>query len=154
MGREKGPGPAKNISAEASEKSRLQKEVIVQRLKEQGCRITHQRLMLLDIILEGQCSCCKEIYYQALRRDSRIGKATVYRLVNTLEEMGSISRRNLYRVDEDGIRERYIACTVELTDHTVYHLTQEKWESVLREGLRACGYLQGQDIRKVRVSTS
>ena len=29
-----------------------QKDIIVQRLKASGCRITKQRLMLLDIILE------------------------------------------------------------------------------------------------------
>ena len=34
------------------------KEAIVQKLKASGCRITKQRLMLLDIILEENCSCC------------------------------------------------------------------------------------------------
>ena len=31
------------------------KEAIVQKLKASGCRITKQRLMLLDIILEENC---------------------------------------------------------------------------------------------------
>ena len=44
----------------------MQKDLIIQKLKEQGLRITKQRLILLDIILEEDCSCCKEIYY--LRR--------------------------------------------------------------------------------------
>ena len=44
-----------------------QKELIVQKLKDSGCRITKQRLMILDIILEEECSCCKEIYYRASR---------------------------------------------------------------------------------------
>ena len=39
-----------------------QKELIVQKLKDSACRITKQRLMILDIILEEECSCCKEIY--------------------------------------------------------------------------------------------
>ena len=30
----------------------MQKEAIIQKLKERGCRITKQRLMLLDIIME------------------------------------------------------------------------------------------------------
>ena len=54
------------------------KEAIVQKLKASGCRITKQRLMLLDIILEENCSCCKEIYYRASRIDPSIGTATVY----------------------------------------------------------------------------
>ena len=31
-----------------------QKEIIVQKLRERGCRITKQRLILLDIILEDE----------------------------------------------------------------------------------------------------
>ena len=36
-----------------------QKEVIVGKLKDSGCRITKQRLILLDVILEGECGSCK-----------------------------------------------------------------------------------------------
>lgn len=57
--------------------SRMQKELVVQKLRGQGCRITKQRLMLLDIILEEDFSCCKEIYYRASKLDSNIGSATV-----------------------------------------------------------------------------
>lgn len=74
------------------------RDMIVQKLKESGCKITRQRLMLLDIILEDECSCCKEIYYKAVRKDEKIGMATVYRMINTLEEIGVISRKNMYRV--------------------------------------------------------
>ena len=41
------------------------KEEIIAKLKESGCRITKQRLMLIDIILENECSSCKEIFYKA-----------------------------------------------------------------------------------------
>lgn len=76
----------------------IQKEIIIQKLKEKGCRITKQRLILLDVILSEECSCCKEIYYKAAKKDSRIGAATVYRMINSLEEIGVISRRNMYKV--------------------------------------------------------
>lgn len=33
-------------------RTRMQKELIIEKLREKGCRITKQRLMLLDIILE------------------------------------------------------------------------------------------------------
>lgn len=36
-----------------------QKEVIVGKLKDSGCRITKQRLILLDVILEGECAAAK-----------------------------------------------------------------------------------------------
>ena len=76
------------------------KEIIIDRLREHGCRITKQRRILLDIILEEDCSCCKEIYYKASKRDKNIGAATVYRMVNTLEEIGVINRKNMYRIDD------------------------------------------------------
>lgn len=80
----------------------MQREIILQRLKEQGCRITKQRLALIDIILENECSSCKEIYYKAVRMDEKIGIATVYRMINMLEEIGAISRRNMYKVECPG----------------------------------------------------
>ena len=78
---------------------KMQREMILQRLKEQGCRITKQRMVLLDIILNENCSSCKEIYYKASKIDPKIGTATVYRMINTLEEIGAISRRNMYKID-------------------------------------------------------
>ena len=82
-----------------------QKEVIVGKLKDSGCRITKQRLILLDVILEGECGSCKEIYYRASKIDHSIGTATVYRMINTLEEIGAIDRKNMYRVQVSaGIR--------------------------------------------------
>ncbi len=75
-----------------------QKEIIVQKLRERGCRITKQRLILLDIILEDEYSSCKEIYYRASKIDNKIGTATVYRMINTLEEIGAINRKNMYKI--------------------------------------------------------
>lgn len=79
------------------------KDVIIEKLKENGYRITNQRLLILDIILKNDCSCCKEIYYQAAKKDHSVGIATVYRMVNTLEELGVINRRNLYQVQYENL---------------------------------------------------
>ena len=72
-------------------RTQMQKEIILQKLKERGCRITRQRKMLLDVILNEDCSSCKEIYYKASMKDSGIGTATVYRMINILEEIGALS---------------------------------------------------------------
>ena len=74
------------------------KSYILQELRKNGCRITTQRQLLIDIILQDECCCCKEIYYQAIKKDPTIGMATVYRMVKTLEETGLIKRKNLYRI--------------------------------------------------------
>lgn len=81
------------MSAEAK------KGFIISELKKNGCRITSQRKLLIDVILQDECSCCKEIYYKAAKRDPSIGMATVYRMVKTLEEAGLIQRKNMYRID-------------------------------------------------------
>ena len=77
----------------------MQREEILKKLREQGCRITKQRQLLLNIILQEEYSCCKEIYYKAAKQDSSIGIATVYRMINTLEDIGAISRNTMYRID-------------------------------------------------------
>lgn len=74
------------------------KSYILQELRKNGCRITNQRQLLIDIILQDECCCCKEIYYQAIKKDPTIGMATVYRMVKTLEETGLIKRKSLYRI--------------------------------------------------------
>ena len=74
------------------------KSYMLQELRKNGCRITNQRQLLIDIILQDECCCCKEIYYQAIKKDPTIGMATVYRMVKTLEETGLIKRKNLYRI--------------------------------------------------------
>lgn len=74
------------------------KSYILRELRKNGCRITNQRQLLIDIILQDECCCCKEIYYQAIKKDPTIGMATVYRMVKTLEETGLIKRKNLYRI--------------------------------------------------------
>ena len=51
-------------------RTQMQKDRIVERLKENGCRITKQRMVLMDVILSGNCSSCKEIYYKASNGES------------------------------------------------------------------------------------
>ena len=134
-------------------RTRMQKELIIQKLKERGCRITKQRLMLLDVILAEECSCCKEIYYKAAECDKSIGSATVYRMINLLEEVGAISRNNMYKIA--CVTECYVeeACMIELSDSTTIKLSGSKWNKVIREGLKMCGYIGSQDVRNVNVKS-
>ena len=126
------------------------KSIIISKLRERGCRITRQRRIILDIILDEDCSCCKEIYYKACKQDPSIGAATVYRMVNTLEEIGVISRKNMYKVDCSPECRKENACTIELEDNTVIELNEEKWNQIIRTGLAACGYAaDGQKVRSI-----
>ena len=126
-------------------------ELLAAKLKEKGCRITKQRLRLIDIILQNECSSCKEIFYRALEEDDKLGVATVYRMVNLLEEIGAISRKNMYKVaySENCMMEN--ACTIELDDGSIHHLSAKKWNSVIRAGLKSCGYLVDQRVSNVTI---
>ena len=117
----------------------MQKEIILEKLREIGCRITRQRILILDIILSENCTSCKEIYYLALKVDHNIGIATVYRMVNLLEEIGAIHSQKRYE----------IACSPELTegsvcvkldDNSVVNLSGKDLKAVIREGMKVCGY--------------
>ena len=74
-----------------------EKETIIRKLRDNGCRITEQRKMILDVILESRCSSCKEIYARVVKLDQSIGMATVYRLVQELENIGVLSREIVYK---------------------------------------------------------
>lgn len=130
-------------------RTQMQKEIIIQKLKEQGCRITKQRIMLLDIILSEECSCCKEIYYKASRQGEKIGFATVYRMINTLEEIGAISRKNMYKIACGYVCEVENVCRIELDDNTVLELSAKNWNQIIQRGLEACGYIEKKHIRSV-----
>ena len=127
-----------------------QKEQIIEKMREKGCRITKQRLKLIDTILENDCSSCKEIFYKASREDNRIGVATVYRMINALEEIGAINRKNMYKVEcaEDLTDEE--GCEIILEDSTVFRMPKEKLDQIVRDGVRKCGYLgKGKKISKI-----
>lgn len=125
------------------------REFVINKLKEQGFRITRQRRMLLDVILANECSNCKEIYYEASRRDKGTGSATVYRMVNLLEEIGAIDRKNLYKISFPENCTMEEACIVEMSDNTTCRLSARKWNEVLQTGLEACGYLEGREVTGV-----
>ena len=135
------------------ERTQMQREIVIQRLKEQGCRITKQRMVLLDIILNENCSSCKEIYYKASKIDPKIGTATVYRMINTLEEIGAISRRNMYKIDcdKDDSERTYM---IELDDHTIQQMSGASLISVLQAGLKACGYINDQHVKSLNMQPS
>ena len=130
-------------------RTQMQKDLIIQKLKEQGLRITKQRLILLDIILEEDCSCCKEIYYKASQKDDKIGSATVLRLEYDPNRSANIALIE-YRVDCSPECRKENACTIELEDNTVIELNEEKWNQIIRTGLAACGITaDGQKVRSI-----
>lgn len=126
-------------------RTKMKKEIVLQRLRERGCRITKQRQMLLDVILQEECSSCKEIYYRASSIDSSIGTATVYRMINLLEEIGAISRKNMYKISCAMSCEKEDVCIIELDDHTVCQLSAQNWYKAPEPASLQSGGFLGED---------
>ena len=66
---------------------------IIKQLHMNNCRVTNQRRLLLEIILEHEHASCKEIFYEAKKRNVNIGIATVYRTIQLLQDLGLIRKQ-------------------------------------------------------------
>lgn len=79
--------------------SNEKKNDIIKKLKSKGYRVTKQRRILLDVIINNEIASCKEIYYLVNKVDPSIGIATVYRMISTLQDLGVINPKNLYKIE-------------------------------------------------------
>lgn len=136
-------------SAWLGDKIMKNKELLLNQLRDKGFRITKQRKIILDIILNNKCSCCKEIYYQANEKDPSIGIATVYRMVKTLEEIGVIDRRNLYRISYDSSNKKQDGFAITLNNKKILSLSATAWKEALEIGLRTKGFIKEEEIETI-----
>lgn len=133
------------------QRSNMQRSAIMNRLRQAGCRITKQRKIILDIILQEECTCCKEIYFLASKRDPNIGMATIYRMINLLEEIGALKMKRAYRIcnEESPVH----ICSVKLDDYTSIRLDGEKLRQVIEKGMESFGYLHDRRVRSVSMES-
>ena len=142
-------------SNEAVERGLLGKEEILSRLKEHGLRITGQRRLIVDIISEEEFSCCKEVYLLARKRDSSIGVATVYRMINVLEEIGAISRKNLQKNECTGrCCDMKGGCTVVTSESSEILLSEEDLKEAISYIMKKKGYTDPAQIKALLVDQS
>jgi Fur family ferric uptake transcriptional regulator len=66
----------------------MSNEFVISLLKDNGFRITKQRKLIIQTILNSNGASCKEIYHKVIAQDSSIGTATVYRMIRLLEDVG------------------------------------------------------------------
>ena len=133
------------------QRSNMQRSAIMNRLRQAGCRITKQRKIILDIILQEECTCCKEIYFLASKRDPNIGMATIYRMINLLEEIGALKRKRAYRIcnEESPVH----ICSVKLDDYTSIRRDGEKLRQGIEKGMESFGYLHDRRVRSVSMES-
>ena len=124
----------------------VEKDQILELLRQQGFRVTKQRRQILDVILEHECTSCKEIYYRAIQKNSRIGMATVYRMVNTLTDLGVLKMASLKPEIQKGTGN---GCEITLRNQEVIELTEGEWKDILSTVLRKKGFHSGSEIERV-----
>lgn len=125
-----------------------EKDLVIKRLREEGFRITKQRKILIDMILSETCSCCKEVYILASKKDPGIGIATVYRTVDALEKVGALERKTSYQLRSQNSK-MCPGCLVELEDSSTVELDYESMEKMIENGLLKCGLSKGKKIKGI-----
>ncbi|MBE5841395.1 MAG: ferric uptake regulator family protein [Butyrivibrio sp.] len=79
----------------------MSSEQVIDRLKDNGCRITKQRRLIVDVIMGNNHSSCKDIYYQVMAKDKTVGMATVYRMIRVLEDIGVVNRIDMIEINNE-----------------------------------------------------
>ena len=131
----------------------IQKEEILQRLRKKGFRITKQRKALIDVILDGNCTCCKEIYFLASKKMPEIGIATAYRMLSVLEEVGAIRREGAFQMCCHR-NEELQGCEIALDNDRLLSFDIQCLQEVLEKGMEVCGYLNGEKIKTITVKNT
>lgn len=133
----------------------LSKEDILARLKENGLRLTEQRKLIVDIIANEEYSCCKEIYILAHKKDDTIGVATVYRMINVLEEIGAISRKNIQKANCNGrCCDMKSGCTIVTEDSKQIMISEADLQEALKYIMEKKGIETADEIKAVLVNQS
>ena len=78
--------------------TKMQREIILTKAERKGLPDYKQRLRLIDIILQNECPAVRKSSTGHWKRMTKLGVITVYRIINLLEEIGAISRKNMYKV--------------------------------------------------------
>ena len=126
-----------------------EKDKILEMLRQRGMRVTKQRKLILDIVFAHECTCCKEIYYQALKEDKNMGIATVYRMVNVLTDLGVFQVNAPYRFSGQVAGDGGNGCRIVLKNQKVVEFDQEEWRNLLTEALQRKGCADTSGIERV-----
>ena len=130
-------------------------EEIYDRLKKNGLRITEPRKIIIDIIANEDYSCCKEVYFLAHKKDKSIGIATVYRMINILEDIGAISRKSIEKANCNGrCCDMKGGCTVVTDDSKRIILSEEDLQEALKYIMEKNGYKDVEEIKAVLINQS
>lgn len=130
----------------------LSEKDILALLKEKGFRLTEQRKLIVKVLANEDYSCCKEVYFLAHKEDSTIGIATVYRMINVLEDIGAISRKNIQMAPCSGrCCDMKGGCTIVTGQSRKINLSEEDMQEALKYIMQKNGYSNVDEIKAILV---
>ena len=112
------------------EQQKKTEELLKQRLKEKGLKVTHQRILVLSVLEQnsGRHMTAEDIYELVSQDYPEIGLATVYRTLQLLWDMQLVDRINL----DDGCVRYEIGHLIKGdTQHNHHHLICRKCNKVI-----------------------
>lgn len=66
------------------------RDLLVARLRDQGLKLTPQRLAIIELLEEGEHRSAEEIYERLLHSYPMLSRATVYNTLEVLKQLGEI----------------------------------------------------------------
>ena len=125
-----------------------QREEILSQFRRQGLRITKQRKLILDILLSHRFECKKAICYYVREADPTVGNATVYRMLQVLEQMEMLCPENSYEVQIKQKDKQEKQCVIVMKNKKKLILSQQEWQEAVIQSLEKRGYYN-HEIEKV-----
>ncbi|MCR5536956.1 MAG: transcriptional repressor [Succinivibrio sp.] len=122
-------------------------EDTLRKLELSGLRMTMQRRHIIEILTTSQCTSPKELWYEAKQYVPDLGIATVYRLINRLEQIGVLSKsRSLGMQSTSDLQ---IVSVLNAEGKELLSSGQSlELNEVLRDGLAARGLISATDELK------
>jgi len=124
------------------EKSKERLERIVRQLRARGCRLTPQRMAILQTVVRSHSHpTAEEIYQQVVADFPMISPATVYKTLNVLKALDEVMELEVggcSHYDGKVTPHPHLIC---MKCHTIIDLPPEAMPSMPEEALAATGFL-------------
>lgn len=126
----------------------IQRGQVIHRLRADGYRITKQRILIIDTLLEHRFECKKAVCYYVQQKDPSIGMATVYRFLQVLEQMEVLKPESSYMVQVEEKLHQEQKCAVFMHNNKKIVLKYSEWKQAIIGLIEKKGY-SAVDIDKI-----
>lgn len=106
-------------------------------LKDTGLKVTKQRTLILDTLVNSKKPLSADDIYEVIKKDLNVDLSTIYRNLNSLEEEGVLLRTTLENTSYYQINSRshkhFITCTECHKKFTIDHCPVHELEGIIEK---------------------